>query len=192
MSVKRIYELHSRINKDGDNKLDEYRLYQALVYQFDINDMFLDCDRVDGRFKAYYINKQICTDTLVGDGMLFMDNKPVAIFRWMARKSPIVLYFFDRELYNACRMLLLDLLEDEMVNFVEDSDIDIMEDTFKIDFTGSILKDQIIVYNGNDYKLHEEIQVSGEFQKFMEIKSISTGEIITVDIDDVRIKSELL
>lgn len=49
------------------------------------------------RFKSHYFSWNICTDTLVGIGVIKLDGVPICFFRQQYRKSSCFYSFLDRE-----------------------------------------------------------------------------------------------
>lgn len=62
------------------------------------------------RVKCYWINKWMCTDTMVGTAVYFMDGEPVAVSHQRGRKSNKDVLFVSLEAANKVSAYVYELL----------------------------------------------------------------------------------
>jgi len=108
--------------KPGDN----HPCFHDMAEQFDgVFTYCKDYAKWESRMSETYIIKWMCTDTLVGTSVIFMDGKPVAVAKQMARKSDKEFYWISAKTRNKVHMFMLTLVdtpvrEFELVDMEED------------------------------------------------------------------------
>ena len=92
------------IYKHPDNVFKPY--YGDLAEkEFDMFELF-DQDWINPRLKAYGFNNWMCTDTIVGGTILYLDDEPVAQGWQTSRKNNIIYKWFSQKCYDKVRLFL--------------------------------------------------------------------------------------
>lgn len=95
--------------------------YEDFLRIFDIEDYTMyssefDTDRFESRISHRYINKWICTDTIVGISVVYFDSEPVAIGFRPFRRSDCNYMFLSTEVAMQVRDFVHSCLTVEMSN----------------------------------------------------------------------------
>ena len=87
----------------------------------------LDQDWDNPRLTAYRFKEWLCTDTLVGGTILFLDDEPVAQGWQNGRKSYVIYHWFSQDAYDK----VLNFLKSKIMReYPRIKTIDITEDFF--------------------------------------------------------------
>lgn len=128
-----LRELISKVDKSKESSFD----WGKLSSEFNIDGLY---HSDDPRLKAYALQEWLCTDTLVGTYVHFLDDEFVFISIQTARKSDVHYNFISIEAAYKVREYLLSLIE---INEIEhdiiyglDEEID---DTYQIQYNSQII-----------------------------------------------------
>lgn len=134
-----------------DDSVDISDLAQALnVYTFlDYSD----------RLQRVFVKVHLCTDTWVGESVIFLDGEAVCICKQSARKSDKEYYFISEESINKIYSLLR--IEPVQPYIDLNSEIDAY---YGVDFSGEILHNHGYIYNNSTCEL-EKVKINDHYLK---------------------------
>lgn len=112
------------------------------------------------RLRAFWVSSWLCTDTVVGSKLYFLDDEAVAYSTQSSRKSDEVFYWLDLDAVKKVKDYLISLIvEEEIPVNVKLLDIQTeIGDSFKIDFNNNILSRNRVSYLGEKVTLVERIK----------------------------------
>lgn len=104
-------------SRDDDPEIDHFTKALRIEHYFGWSPEF------NARVRRNFIERWLCTDTMVGTAVYFFDDKPVAVSWQSARKNDTELQFFSKEDAVAVREFLYSLVhKDEPQQFASMDD----------------------------------------------------------------------
>lgn len=104
-----LAEASARVVKTEINSDDSFRWEPNLLMQEIGWSLDIDLEAWSKRVTAYFIEKWLCTDTMVGMSIVFIDDEPIAMSWKPARKSRRETHFFGLASVERLRQLALEL-----------------------------------------------------------------------------------
>lgn len=182
---------------DIANKIDKTKLNEDFINVIDFSEEF-NYDFYSGsyieqdRLKCYWVENWICTDTLVGTKMYFLDNEPVAVSMRQARKCDEKFKWFSKDLALKVKNYLISLMKEEEkeIDFeICDLNEDIGEDSYKIYYSSQLDFNKKAMLKGEDIEIIERVN-HGYLSNELKIKT-HNGEIKVVNIEELDFKFHL-
>jgi hypothetical protein len=157
----------------GDDLFDNLQLDGS--YWGDYN-----MDEIESHLKDHYIVKWMCTDTIVGMCIHFIDDKPFAVSKQAGRKSDIIFRFLSKELYHEVRNLFIKNRNNNFVDHISLIDLENdIDDTYQIGFTSQLLRE-------HEYAYYKDKLVKIDFNATMahtKGQDYSMSNFVAVNID---------
>lgn len=177
-------------------RLDRSPGNECYVDVMDIaSELGIDLDYAEQeRLKAYWVGNWYCTDTYVGYRMYYLDNEPVCFSIQKGRKCDEEFRWFSEEAAQKVQEYLLSLVvkEDDELNIdLLDSDQDV-GDSFKIQFSGQMLKSDNALYQSKPVKILERIRHSAYGIDTLLKIELADGSTKEVDIKELDFRFYIL
>lgn len=183
-----LHEIIERIDKSGPTEWVDYEaVYQAAGLP--IPD-YIDMNAAG--FTQYFFASWLCTDTEVGNSILFYEDYPVALVKKSARKADEEFYWLSQYMHQLVTNVLVKLIQsrEECVQFAN-PEID-LGDGYYVGWSSNILNSMsTCVWNGEEY---EVVEKADNWMKKSKVshnqvgirKPGSDGAWFAVPIDEVK------
>lgn len=182
----KIKDIIKNIDKSEENR-DLWNDCRPLSDALGFEDDFYDSDVLDARFKVYWLEKWLCTDSHVGTRVYFFDDEPVAVTVQNARKDDERVFWTSKEAADKVHDFLLSLQKEEELNItICDMDEDI-GDSYKIEFNSQVLDWSTARYKGSPIEVIERIKKDPDYgiDRELKIRVQDTGEELIVNIKEL-------
>lgn len=113
-TIREMVQDHEAIKKLP--KKSSYNTVEALCDELLIESYYLDHDKADEFFDAYWLKSWICTDTEVGVAAIYYCGTFVGIFTQTSRKGHYDIHFKSNKTIGTIRSVLNALMNDELRN----------------------------------------------------------------------------
>lgn len=151
-----------------------------------------DPEDFQDRFKAYWIQKNLCTDTWVGIQAYFLDDVFVAASSQVYRKSGKNYSWVSDESFQSVFKYLSETSTSKQYSIINmDEDFG---DGYTVEYASALLTDSGF-YNGKDCTVIKRYGVNYEGSSDMWSKidvKFEDGEVITIDVADFIIPYSLI
>lgn len=164
----KLREMIRKIDKSSDNEDDQSYIDEEILRAVGAGTTWIKQDPENMRLRSYWLCQWLCTDTLVGIRVLFLDGVSVGIIQQFARKDDAVVYFIDKEARDRVRSYvqsLIDAIDDEPA-FV-DLDVD-FGTHYNLNYREQLTSDRI-------YSLGKPVKI---------VSHSCFGEPVTVEYED--------
>jgi hypothetical protein len=127
--------------------------YELLV-ELDLADYYSHIEQT--RLKSYWLNKHICTDTIVGTLFYFLDDEFVGYSTKPYRKSSTHYYWLNKESYTKTKEYVISLLDEDVIEKINTIDLDEEFDEFyRLGYCNELLN----IHYDNAYWNDEKVQI---------------------------------
>ena len=166
ITYRKIIEDAKKKLDTQDNLVQDWYNIEELAQEFGIyNSISQETERI----KEVYVNVHFCTDSWVGETVVFLDGEAVAVTIQTSRKSDKFYYFISKETRDKTYNYIKSLVEDnEFNNSFVDIDLEI-DEYYNVEFVNEIIHDFGFVYNSS-LETYEKVKVgekeiTGDFMK---------------------------
>ncbi len=155
---------------------------------------------IDSSIKEYWVQLWYCTDTYVGNSVLFFKEKPVCYITQSARRNDRKYHWISKEVFNEVANYLRSFIvieENENVKILSDEDMNCnIGEYYEVQFSQQLL-DKEVYYKGKLHKVAsrhpDQIGADGNFTwSLPQTQNIlienESGEKIKVGIKEVKVR----
>lgn len=145
----KLKELITRISKEKDNRDSvDYEDFSNDFPEFSMYD--ISWSAWDERVDAYWVTCWLCTDSWVGERIIFLDGEAIAYSKQVGRKCGTNISFLSKEAKEKLRKAIPEMME---VGAVNDNSSYIDEDTeidtsYVVEYQSQILENTAQYTNG--------------------------------------------
>ena len=153
-------------------------------------------DRETERIKEVYVNVHFCTDSWVGETVVFLDGEAIAVTSQSGGKSDKFYYFISDETRDKAYDYVKSLLIVELSSAFIDIDAEI-DEYYSVDYVNEIIHDHGFYYNPSLEKYEKvkigQKEITGDqltdyISKRLYVTFLDRKSTMIVDVQDIKFK----
>lgn len=193
ITYRKIIEDAKKKLDTQDNLVQDWYNIEELAQEFGIyNSISQETERI----KEVYVNVHFCTDSWVGETVVFLDGEAIAVTSQSGRKSDKFYYFISDETRDKAYDYVKSLLIVELSSAFIDIDAEI-DEYYSVDYVNEIIHDHGFYYNPSLEKYEKvkigQKEITGDqltdyISKRLYVTFLDRKSTMIVDVQDIKFK----